>query len=181
MQRYFLSNWLYFVRLCLHFAKPKTQPQHQFAHWTQLRLTCIQSCDFFHIVLRNGLLILIFISLNEDWNRSEIHGKSTTLKDTSTGENRTNGNIFRVTGHLCGEFTGHRWIPHTKASDAELWCFLWSAPWIYGWVNNREAGDFRRHRAHYDTIVLISRRWNDQRRGPVYHTLWIPCTVTRPL
>ena len=22
----------------------------------------------------------------------------------------------------------HRWIPHTKASDAELWCFLWSAP-----------------------------------------------------
>ena len=24
--------------------------------------------------------------------------------------------------------TGHRWIPCTKASDAELWCFLWSAP-----------------------------------------------------
>ena len=22
--------------------------------------------------------------------------------------------------------TGLRWIPHTKASDAELWCFLWS-------------------------------------------------------
>ena len=39
-----------------------------------------------------------------------------------------NGNIFRVTGHLCGEFTGHRWIPLTKASDAELWCFLGSAP-----------------------------------------------------
>ena len=37
-----------------------------------------------------------------------------------------NGNIFRVTGHLCGEFTGPRWIPHTKASDTELWCFLWS-------------------------------------------------------
>ena len=39
----------------------------------------------------------------------------------------SNGNIFRVTGHLCGEFNGPRWIPHTKASDAELWCFLWSA------------------------------------------------------
>ena len=26
--------------------------------------------------------------------------------------------IFRVTGHLCGEFTGHWWIPLTKASDA---------------------------------------------------------------
>ena len=34
------------------------------------------------------------------------------------------GNIFRVTGLLCVEFTGDRWIPHTKASDAELWCFL---------------------------------------------------------
>ena len=35
----------------------------------------------------------------------------------------SNGNIFRVTGHLCGEFTGHRWIrwiPRTKPSDAEL-------------------------------------------------------------
>ena len=62
----------------------------------------------------------------------------------------SNGNIFRVTGHLCGEFTGHRWIPCTKTSDADLWCFLWSAPWINCWVYNREAGDLRRQRAHCD-------------------------------
>ena len=36
----------------------------------------------------------------------------------------SNGNIFRVTGPLCGEFTGHR----TKASDVELSCILLSAP-----------------------------------------------------
>ena len=38
----------------------------------------------------------------------------------------SNGNMFRVTGHLCGEFTGHRWIPLTKTSDAEFYfscCF----------------------------------------------------------
>ena len=29
------------------------------------------------------------------------------------------GNIFRVTCPLCGEFTGLRWIPHIKDSDAE--------------------------------------------------------------
>ena len=40
----------------------------------------------------------------------------------------SNGNIFRVTGQSCGKFTGHRWISHTKASDAGLWCFLWSVP-----------------------------------------------------
>ena len=26
--------------------------------------------------------------------------------------------------------------------------------WINGWVNNREAGDLRRYRAHYDIIVM---------------------------
>ena len=40
----------------------------------------------------------------------------------------SNGNIFRVTGPLCEEFTGHRRIPLTKASDAELSCFLWYVP-----------------------------------------------------
>ena len=40
----------------------------------------------------------------------------------------SNGNIFRVTGPLWGESTGHRWIPLTKSSDAELWCFLWFVP-----------------------------------------------------
>ena len=60
----------------------------------------------------------------------------------------SNGNIFRVTGPLCRGFPSHRWIPLTKASDAELWYFLWSAPRITGWVNNRVTGDLRRHRAH---------------------------------
>ena len=52
------------------------------------------------------------------------------------------------------EFTGHRWNPRTKASDAELGCFLWSAPWINGWINNRKSGDLRRHRGHYDVNVM---------------------------
>ena len=28
--------------------------------------------------------------------------------------------------------------------------------WINGWVNNHEAADFRRYRAHYDVIVMLS-------------------------
>ena len=28
--------------------------------------------------------------------------------------------------------------------------------WLNGWVNNREAGDLRRYRAHYDVIVMDS-------------------------
>ena len=63
----------------------------------------------------------------------------------------SNGNIFRVTGHLCGEFTGLRWIPRTKASDAELWCFLWSVPdkrlskQSWGWWFETQSGSLWRH------------------------------------
>ena len=64
----------------------------------------------------------------------------------------SNGNIFRVTGPLCGEFTSPRWIPRTKASDAELRFFI--CVWINGWVYNRESGDLRRYRAHYDVTVM---------------------------
>ena len=33
-----------------------------------------------------------------------------------------------VTGFLWGKSTGDLWILLKKASDAELWCFLWSTP-----------------------------------------------------
>ena len=71
----------------------------------------------------------------------------------------SNGNNFRVNDHLCKEFTGPRWIPHTKASDTELWCFF-ICVWINGWVNNGEAGDLRRYRAHYDVTVMPSNKCN---------------------
>ena len=43
----------------------------------------------------------------------------------------------------------------TKASDAEL-CMMFSliCAWIKGWVNNREGGDLRLHRAHYDVAQM---------------------------
>ena len=47
----------------------------------------------------------------------------------------SNGNIFRVTGHLCGEFTVHQW---RRALIISLIC-----AWINGWVNIREAGDLK--------------------------------------
>ena len=37
----------------------------------------------------------------------------------------SNGNFFCITGLLCGEFTGHWWIPLTKVSCAEFWCFFY--------------------------------------------------------
>ena len=45
-------------------------------------------------------------------------------------------------------------FPH-KGQWRGAFMFLWSAPWINGWVNNGEAGNLRRHLAHYDAIVMI--------------------------
>ena len=53
------------------------------------------------------------------------------------------------------EIPGHRWLPLTMASDAELWCFfLLICAWTYGWVNNRDADDLRRHCSHYDDNLM---------------------------
>ena len=68
----------------------------------------------------------------------------------------SNGNIFRVTGPVWGEFTGHRWIPLKKASDMELWWFFFICAWTNSWVNNRDAGDLRHHRAHYDAAIVFN-------------------------
>ena len=69
----------------------------------------------------------------------------------------SNKNIFCVTGPLCGEFPGHRWIPLTKRGAL---VFSLICVWINGWVNNREAVDLIRHGAHYDVIVMLWRHCN---------------------
>ena len=75
-----------------------------------------------------------------------------TIVDSSSMMTSSNGNIFRVTGLLCGEFTGHRWH-RGQLRGALMFCLV--CAWINDWVNNREAGDLRRHRAHYDVIEMI--------------------------
>ena len=68
----------------------------------------------------------------------------------------SNGNIFRVTGHLCGEFPGEFPTQRPVTRSFNVYFDLR----INGWVNNREAGDLRRHHAHYDVIVMKCRIWS---------------------
>ena len=65
-----------------------------------------------------------------------------------------NGNIFCITGPIWGEFTSHCWVPLTKASVAELSCFLWSEP-EQTLVNNPDADDLRHHHAQDDVAVML--------------------------
>ena len=68
---------------------------------------------------------IISVKVKYLWLPGWCHDMETlsTFMQTSS-----NGNIYRVSVPFCGEFTDHPWIPLTKASNAELWCFLWSAP-----------------------------------------------------
>ena len=49
-----------------------------------------------------------------------------------------------------GEFPAQRPVP--RSFDV----FSLICVWINGWVNNREAGDLRRYRAHYDVTVMFA-------------------------
>ena len=86
----------------------------------------------------------------------------------------SNGNIFRVILAICvgnspvtGEFPAQR--PVTRGFGVSLIC-----AWINGWVNNRGASDFRRHRAHYDVTLMwrptvgLPARMREQLTGPVF-------------
>ena len=75
-------------------------------------------------ILRRGQIYLLFNFVEAGGITKWMLGLE--LSWTHHMMTSSNGNIFRVTGPLCGEFTGHRWIPCTKASDAKLWCFLWT-------------------------------------------------------
>ena len=44
-------------------------------------------------------------------------------------------------------------FPH-KGQGRRALMFSLICAWIIGWVNNREAGGLRRHRTHYDVIVM---------------------------
>ena len=53
---------------------------------------------------------------------------------------------------------GFHWSP-VNSSHRDHWCgallFSLICAWLNGWVNNREAGDLRRHHAHFDVIVIL--------------------------
>ena len=70
----------------------------------------------------------------------------------------SNGNIFLVTGPLCGEVTRHRWISPRKGQRHGAVMFSLIFAWTNGRVNNRDASDLRRqssrHHAHYDVTVM---------------------------
>ena len=128
---------LYYIKPCASF------PSHQ---WIQTGVTVWKSSiwvkiyDFLsHVTLKfdrwpwktKGCLFFAtssfahhFVAIRE----FKLELQSGNVQFGSSMMTWSNGNIFRVTGPLWGEFTSHWLIPLTKTRKSELWCFLWFAP-----------------------------------------------------
>ena len=84
----------------------------------------------------------------------------------------SNGNIFRVTGLCAGNSPVPVNSPHKGQWRGALMFSLICAL-INDWVNNREAGDFRRYRGHYDVRVMESLKyhiWSSHVIGVLFST-----------
>ena len=66
----------------------------------------------------------------------------------------SNGNIFRVTGPFCVEFIVEFPSQRLVTRSFGVFCLCLNN----GWVNNRDAGDLRRHRAHRRESLCNERR-----------------------
>ena len=98
----------------------------------------------------------------------------------------SNGNIFRVTGHLCWEFTGHQWNPARRPGtwnfdvffDLRLNKRLSNQSW--GWWFETPSRPLRRHCNTLSVFLLLSNHYLNQsgfmstdRQATSYTDIWI--------
>ena len=94
---------------------PRTNGQWRGKCFHLMKSWCNRQCELLILAICNLQATLCHFTTVVDPNH--LVKKLYTMRSS-------NGNIFRVTGPLCGEFTGTL----TKAGDAELWCFPSSTP-----------------------------------------------------
>ena len=116
-------KYLKFCTETVYFMRPKTKKYFQRIH-NYLKNMHIDCSTLFWQPLSISMRSMIATKQKQ---KQKTRAVCIILRMMCFMMTSSNGNIFRVTGPLCGEFTGSRWIPHTKASDAGLWCLLWSA------------------------------------------------------
>ena len=81
-----------------------------------------------------------------------IMGNTVHMETASCMMTSSNGNIFRVTGPLCGDSPVTGAFPAQRPAKQSCDCLV--CTWTNSWANNEDAGDLRRHRTHYDVIVM---------------------------
>ena len=95
----------------------------------------------------------------------------------------SNGNNFRVTGHLCGEFTGLRWIPSQRPVTRKFDVFFdlrlnkWLNDQSWSWWFETLLRPLWRHCKYYPRVVHVTYlrylfTTSQIKRVPFHHIFW---------
>ena len=126
-------------------------PEHQFYHF--YGVSFVDSASDWYAASNYLCNSLQFLSTKDNsipelsFCHIAFHGSFYCMMTSS------NGDIFRVTGPLWGNSPVPVNSPHKGQWRGAL-MFPLICVWINGWANNREAGDLRRYRGHYNVIVM---------------------------
>ena len=104
-------------RLTIFVLKHLSCPNTTYSRFSFFKLCTPQSYN--NTILYNAATIKLKVQCNHN---DVIKWKLFCVTGPCVGET-----FFALLALCAGEFTGHRWVPCTQASDAELWCFLWFA------------------------------------------------------
>ena len=94
----------------------------------------------------------LYISFLQFWTFGKIHMDCTTILPCIM-MTLSNGNISSVLALCAGNSPVTVEFP-SKGQWRRGLMFSLICAWTNGWANNRDAGDLRRHRAHYDVTVM---------------------------
>ena len=151
--------------------------QHQAITWTNIDLSSKKSCNFLMKTISLEILVIsmcntstknTFLKLrphlpgaNELTVDKFVHWCEYEFRPLKPSHSFFEGELWGILHHddiIKWKLIPHNWLfvrgIHrwlTKASDIELWCFLWC---VRGWANNQDAGDLRHHGAHCDVTVM---------------------------
>ena len=125
--------------------------------------TVIIAILFIVVFVMSIVLIMIIIFFSSSIKSTSLYSWNSQNMMTSS-----NGNISALLA-ICPRNSPARGIhrspvnPPHKGQWRRALMFSLICVWITGWVNNREAGDQRRYRVHYDVIVMnpLSARCSD--------------------
>ena len=92
----------------------------------------------------------------------------------------SNGNISALLALCAGNTPVPVNSPHKGQWRGALMFSLICA-WINDWVNNREAGDLRRHRGHYDAIVMAVIKCNRTNKTLIRQIPFVMKTISHYL
>ena len=136
-------------------ARPETWPPNSCC--PLLNVSCPSSCPKEKKENTNKLVILSSPSGNPDTDNLVTQGNSIDAWKDKIMMMSSNGNIFRVTDHLCGEFTDVLFDIRPNKRLSKQW---------WGWW-------LRRYRAHYDISVM----WHG---NGLFHSVFLSLPPSSP-